>query len=87
MVTKVADLSVFRHSLAAGRVEALKYFRAVHLIQKNGNLKSKGQKAYLVEISHILPFGITFASTLNFKRRGNGELHPHGVPVFPSPEE
>lgn len=36
MVTKVLDLSVFGHFLTTGAVEALKYFRAVHLIHKNG---------------------------------------------------
>jgi hypothetical protein len=61
MVTNVADLSVLRHSLAAGKVEALKYFRAVPLIQKNGGLKSQCWISYLVEIFNILPFGTTFA--------------------------
>ena len=36
LVTNVADLSVHRHFLAAGTLEALKRFRAVHLIQKSG---------------------------------------------------
>jgi len=35
----------------------------------------------------LLSFGITIANQVEYKRRGNGELHPHGGPVFPSPED
>ena len=88
MISNLADFSVFEHFLTAGMVETLKNFRAVHLISHIGQTSNTNARnpAWLKSLT-FLPIGITLATKFDYERRGNGELHPHGVPVFPSLEE